>query len=234
MTGTTIQAAPFNSNFQAVQTAVNNIDATNIGAVGLYASNLIPTSTAQATFGGTTPYTFNENLFCNGALVAFNTTFSSPSGVAVGDGVFQQGTNLGKIWLGGASGLSSIAWNNTNTVVTASSGTGAVVSANAAGFAGFFGGVNSAAGAYCPPAYTVSGAALPGGATTHIVTGSGTGNGATQTITLTGAAVFSSATSYQGYVGGTGAVGSIVQLSGTQFQVTLSNGLAYQYFLIGS
>jgi hypothetical protein len=56
--GTTINASPFNTNFNAVATAVNNIDATNIGTVGLYASNLLPGTSAQATFGGTAGYTF--------------------------------------------------------------------------------------------------------------------------------------------------------------------------------
>jgi hypothetical protein len=58
ITNTTINAAPFNANFTAVATAVNNIDNTNIGAAGLYASQLLPTSSAQATFGGAIGYTF--------------------------------------------------------------------------------------------------------------------------------------------------------------------------------
>ncbi len=57
-TGTTIQAAPFNANFTAIQTAVNSIDNTNIGAAGIFASQLIPTTAAQATFGGLVGYKF--------------------------------------------------------------------------------------------------------------------------------------------------------------------------------
>ncbi len=52
VTGAVIQAAPFNSNFTAVATAVNNIDNTNLGALGIYASQIIPTSAAQALVGG--------------------------------------------------------------------------------------------------------------------------------------------------------------------------------------
>ncbi len=58
ITGTTIQAAPFNANFTAIQTAVNSIDNTNIGAAGIFASQLIPTTAAQATFGGLVGYKF--------------------------------------------------------------------------------------------------------------------------------------------------------------------------------
>lgn len=56
ITGTTINAAPFNANFQAVATSVNSIDNSNIGAAGLFASQLIPTTAGQATFGGTVGY----------------------------------------------------------------------------------------------------------------------------------------------------------------------------------
>jgi hypothetical protein len=58
VTGTTINAAPFNTNFSAVQTAVNSIDNTNIGAAGIFASQLLPTTSAQATFGGAIGYQF--------------------------------------------------------------------------------------------------------------------------------------------------------------------------------
>lgn len=218
VTGTTINAAPFNTNFSAVATAVNNIDATNIGAVGLYASNLLPTNAAQATFGGTTTYTFPAALNVGSNAIA----------TTAGDGGFARSTTTGELIIGGSGSALTLDWG------VASPGNGTFTQPS--GFFRFLTPVtassNSVINAFVPPVYTAAGAALA--ATTHIATGSGTGNGATQTITLTGAAVFSSATSYQGYVGGTGAVGSIVQLSGTQFQVTLSNGLAYQYFLIGS
>jgi Chaperone of endosialidase len=58
VTGTTINAAPFNTNFSAVATAVNSIDNSNIGAAGIFASQLLPTTSAQATFGGTLGYNF--------------------------------------------------------------------------------------------------------------------------------------------------------------------------------
>lgn len=54
MTATVINAAPFNANFNATAVAVNSVDNTNIGAAGLFASNLIPTTAGNATFGGIT------------------------------------------------------------------------------------------------------------------------------------------------------------------------------------
>lgn len=54
--GTTINSAPFNTNFSAVQTAVNNVDNSNVGASGFFASQLLPTTLGQATFGGAIGY----------------------------------------------------------------------------------------------------------------------------------------------------------------------------------
>lgn len=54
VTGTVIQAAPFNGNFSAIQTWSTSIDNTNLtGGAGIFASQIVPTSTAQATVGGT-------------------------------------------------------------------------------------------------------------------------------------------------------------------------------------
>jgi hypothetical protein len=60
--GTTINAAPFNSNFTALQTCGNNIDNTNIGSAGIYASQVIPLTAAEATFGGALGYTFPNSV----------------------------------------------------------------------------------------------------------------------------------------------------------------------------
>lgn len=56
--GTPADGNLVNQNFSAVAAAVNNINSSNVGALGIYASQLIPTSSAQATFGGTLGYTF--------------------------------------------------------------------------------------------------------------------------------------------------------------------------------
>lgn len=57
--GTPADANQVMANFNALASGVNNIDNTNIGSSGIYASQIIPTTAAQATFGGTTVgYTF--------------------------------------------------------------------------------------------------------------------------------------------------------------------------------
>lgn len=56
--GTPAYAAQVNANFTAVANGVNSIDASNIGAAGLYASQIIPTTSGQASFGGTQQYAF--------------------------------------------------------------------------------------------------------------------------------------------------------------------------------
>ena len=50
---TVVDAVIHNANFPEIQTAVNSIDHTNMGPAGIYASNLLPTTAAQATFGAT-------------------------------------------------------------------------------------------------------------------------------------------------------------------------------------
>lgn len=60
--GTIADATQVNANFNAVTTIVNGIDNQNIGPNGLFASQIIPTTTAQATFGGLQNYTFPNSL----------------------------------------------------------------------------------------------------------------------------------------------------------------------------
>lgn len=60
--GTTADANQVNANFSSLQACGNNIDHTNVGAAGIYASQIIPTSTAQATFGGAVGYVFNPGV----------------------------------------------------------------------------------------------------------------------------------------------------------------------------
>jgi hypothetical protein len=66
VTGTTIQAAPFNQNFTAVATAVNSVDNTQVGAAGFFASQIIPTTGGQATFGGSLGFTFPAGITLSG------------------------------------------------------------------------------------------------------------------------------------------------------------------------
>ena len=60
--GTVADGTQVNANFSAIVAAGNNINASNIGALGIYATNIIPTTITQGTFGGTQPYTFNNGI----------------------------------------------------------------------------------------------------------------------------------------------------------------------------
>ena len=61
-TGETITAALLNGEIASIVTAGNNIDNNNIGAAGIFASQVIPTNGTQSTFGGTTPYSMPPGL----------------------------------------------------------------------------------------------------------------------------------------------------------------------------
>lgn len=69
--------ALMNANPAGFVTAINNIDNGNIGAAGLFASNLKPLTTVQATFGGVLPYVFP-------AGATSSTTFTALGGTTGG------------------------------------------------------------------------------------------------------------------------------------------------------
>jgi hypothetical protein len=116
VTGTTIQAAPFNANFSAVQTAVNSIDNTNIGVAGLFASQILPTTSGQATFGGTTAYTFPYGVGGTGVFTAQSTS-TVPMTV---NGITSQAVDLFDVYL--TAGGSKDFWISSNGNVHVASG----------------------------------------------------------------------------------------------------------------
>ena len=77
--GQVIDATMMNANFSALANWANgNVDNTNIGSGGIFASQIIPGSTAQATFGGATSYTFPTVLnLLGGAVVTGPASFST-------------------------------------------------------------------------------------------------------------------------------------------------------------
>jgi hypothetical protein len=72
--GTVADGTQVNANFSAIVAAGNNINASNIGGLGIYAANIIPTTITQGTFGGTQPYTFNNALIATPTSSAPTTT----------------------------------------------------------------------------------------------------------------------------------------------------------------
>lgn len=114
--GNLIYSAQVNANFTAVANAVNSIDNTNIGASGIYASQIIPTTALQAVFGGTQTYKFPSALE---ATVASMASYVPPVYTTTGAAV--------------ASTLHIV----TGTGMTALNGTQVITLSGAAAFTGF-------------------------------------------------------------------------------------------------
>jgi hypothetical protein len=96
-TGSTIQAAPFNSNFSALQTCGNNIDNSNIGSAGLYASNLLPTTLGQATFGGSQTYLFPNGVYFGGSSYGVNSSGNATLNTGSFNGIVQAAPGGGQL-----------------------------------------------------------------------------------------------------------------------------------------
>ena len=169
--GATINAAPFNGNFTAVATAVNNIDNTNLGALGIYASQIIPTSAAQALVGGL------FGIAGQNATGQVNLGYDGASGASIYLGA--AGTNF-------TPASSTQPFKFTNAANTVNN----FEILDAGGVMG-----NTSASttlSYLPPVYTAAGAAVA--STVHIVFGTGSSDArGYYTFTLfSGAAAFSS------------------------------------------
>ncbi len=85
--GQVIDATMMNSNFSALSAwAYGNVDNTNIGASGIFASQIIPDSSAHATFGGAQTYIFPAAVSMTNAFtqtggtvsIGGSTTFTLP------------------------------------------------------------------------------------------------------------------------------------------------------------
>jgi hypothetical protein len=90
-TGQTLTASVLNSNPATFSGCFSNIDYTNIGAAGIFASQMMPTNASQATFGGGQNYTFPNNLTVLGTLTAATLGGLYPSSLApttTGQGTF--------------------------------------------------------------------------------------------------------------------------------------------------
>lgn len=220
--GTTINAAPFNTNFSAITTWSTAIDNTNIGAAGLYASQLLPTSAAQATFGGALGYTFLAPSVSTVPLTV--------------SGVSGQTADIFDVTLT-SGGTKALAVNSSGVLVL-NGGTTSL------GNSGAFGGgitaglpIQATVGnvlSYVPPVYVAAGTISP--ATMHMVYDKITASAGTTTVTLASAAAYASAATYFVSVldTTTNAVVNPTIVSSTQFSFTSTNTHVYQFFCIGS
>ena len=66
--GTVANPAPVNSNFSNLVACAQNIDNSNIGSAGIFASQVIPGNASQATFGGSQQYSFPAGVLDTGNL----------------------------------------------------------------------------------------------------------------------------------------------------------------------
>jgi hypothetical protein len=65
-----IVSAQVNADFDTLYSTLNaGLDSTNFSALGLPATLIKPTTTAQATFGGSVPYTFPAAIFAGSGYV---------------------------------------------------------------------------------------------------------------------------------------------------------------------
>lgn len=81
--GATIASVQVNADFDTLYSVVNgNLDNTNIGSAGLFASQIIPTSGAQAAFGGSAAYQFPAGLGVTGQAVISGELFAGSASVS--------------------------------------------------------------------------------------------------------------------------------------------------------
>lgn len=126
--GTIADANQVNSNFNAALAVINGIDYANVGPNGFMASQIIPSSIAQAIFGGTFAYTFPAGLLVTsgltvgggmtvaGAAILAGTTQLQGAVSITGANTLTVGT--GQVTLGGPLTVGGLATFNNATVFT--------------------------------------------------------------------------------------------------------------------
>jgi hypothetical protein len=116
-TYSTVDANTTNSNNTFLLACAKNVDNTQIGTAGIYASQIIPTTTGQATFGGSVQYQFPNSLVIGGA--------SSTTGFGLGGAATSSYPILGNSTDGGINYIDEststlgnrwFSWNGTSLV----------------------------------------------------------------------------------------------------------------------
>jgi hypothetical protein len=118
-TGQTLTASVLNSNPTTFSGCFSNIDYTNIGSSGLYASNLLPTNASQATFGGVQTYTFPASISVTGGTQTngfINNGPATVTGNVIWGGVTYGGTLYGATGNINASGTIGLSGTGTNSL----------------------------------------------------------------------------------------------------------------------
>ena len=217
--GSIVDAAQLNGNFTSLQSCGNAVDSTNMGSGGIFASQIKPTSAAQASFGGTFVYAFPAGLTINGALLRANSGLT-----VVGT------TNLAATTFSVAPTMSGANINAntipngaliTTPITTITAGTGITTSGSAPN-------ITISAPNSVFPTYTITGVTV---APLHSVFGTLTFSGvASLIVTLSGAAVYTSQNTYECNASDNSSPGNSTSpifhfglVSGTSFNVFASN-----------
>lgn len=111
VSGTLAQSSQVNANFNAVASWSTNVDNTNIGVAGIFASQIIPLTGAQGTFGGAVGYTFDP-----GSTSVVPLTVAAPSGQA--SDILDVTLNALKVYSVAANGQTLIGQRNLSAAVT--------------------------------------------------------------------------------------------------------------------
>jgi hypothetical protein len=225
-TGDTITAANLNGNNNNLITCGNAIDNTNIGSAGIYASQIKPTSTAQAAFGGAQNYTFPQDLIFTASAA------TSPTSVAIwNDNGSTNGLFL-NVPTGSTNGV-TIGVNGVGVASIASSGaisagTGTVTGASDGATNTYYAPVYGHAGATPAPtehsvsdtvSITVSATCTAASGGAKLCSESGT-----TAITFSNAAVFTGSTTYECH-------GVLPGLSGSGVDFEQTNGTTVGLFI---
>ncbi len=205
--GQVVDATALNNNFISLQSCGNNIDSTNIGPAGILASQIIATSAAAGTFGGTLSYTFPNGL----TIGAPGLTLLTPLAISNG------GT--------GSATQNFVDITSAQSVGGNKNFTGGLTLTNALGVRG----------SYVPPLFTTAGAAISN--TTHSVFYSGTLPASSSLVVVfSGNAIFTATATY-GCTADISSTGSVqvpltIQNQNSQ-QVVIYNGTATAYSISG-
>lgn len=219
-TGETLTAAILNMNPTAEVNCANNIDNQNIGAAGLYATQIVPVTAAQAVFGGSVQYRMPSGLLV-----------TASSGLVQGQLVLSDASGAKPLKGLRVTGLTG------NLEITNSNNTAVIMTLTDAG--NLSAPTISTRGGTVGPVYGLAGD--PREATLHSVLWSCTFASSTScTSTFSGASAFTSAATYACMVddpaGGAPWIVQIANLSGTQMQmfVPTAQSVAYPFVCTGT
>lgn len=108
-----LDANTTNANNNQLLSCARNVDNSQIGSSGIYASQIIPGNSSQATFGGSQAYSFPSSISVNGATITNTVTASSSIQGSYFNSDYNGSINKGIFYAGG-NNVASLDYNITN------------------------------------------------------------------------------------------------------------------------